>query len=69
MVRSTETIYNGTKPCANCGEPQDPRAVLFNGPTGMCHNCRNEAQRKNIKSGMAGPLAMRNQDLIRGNGY
>lgn len=50
----TETIYNDSAPCPQCGQVMTPVETLFSGSTGLCVRCRNKAYAKQAKSAMSG---------------
>lgn len=49
---SMSTVYNGSVPCAGCGQLLDPVAAAYS-PARECHHCRRRRHRKHAKRGMA----------------
>jgi hypothetical protein len=47
------TIYDGSKLCHRCGALMNPLTSAYAGPTGVCPNCRNQMQKKNLKNAMS----------------
>lgn len=49
MVKyTTETIYNGSEDCPNCGKMMTPLEAEFS-MTGLCYICQNEYSKENMK--------------------
>jgi hypothetical protein len=50
---TTESFYEGTAHCPNCGKLMDPVEVLFSGPTNCCVMCRNAMAAQHAKEAMS----------------